>query len=415
MERRSRTLPPQNGNQSAPQQTYHQPVNTGANTNQARFQTGAAGMDQSRRETESAAAQFESMHSFDYSQRFWLKKGETANLVILDQSYENVFWAHEHHFRNPKTGKWNGLELCPKAFDVCPICEGIGGLGYDQQNNKADKPYYAMFLSVLDTRSYTKNDGTVVPFSRKLLVIKRGNGSTHDRYNELFHTIQQENGGRLRGAVLRMSRGNGATEPGHGEPSMIEGSGGRLFALVDEARIQQFTHDAITTKKGEVVVPANGLQQPIDYFSMVTEPTNAGISARWGLNHQPANNTSFDQQLYGGQQQTGADPLTPANNAPMDNMLGGGVQQNTQQAPDPLSGGNVQQPAQTQVDPLAGGMQQPVNQQTAQRQVDPLAGGNSAPPQNPVQQNVNVTSQQTDANGFAQGSFQDGFDDEIPF
>ena len=256
--------------------------------NRSFMQRGAVGMQRSQEETAAAAERQAAMRDRPFQpMRFWLNQGEEAQVVILDRSMNDIVFMHEHNFRNPRTGTWDGLELCPKEFEPCPVCDG-------RLTGQSEHPYYAMFLSVIDTRGYTKKDNTRVPFTRKLLVVKR---AQHSQFFELLNSMQEQNK-TIRGMVLKLSRGNESQSSRTGEPKIV--SQGRMYGAISERKIQDtFIHPPITNKDGDILVPANGQQQPFVYSELFTAPSERAICARWNLPVPHGSSSMSNNEVFG--------------------------------------------------------------------------------------------------------------------
>ena len=139
--------------------------------------------------------------------RFWIPKGESTEIIILDD--QPTEFRHEHNAIGD-SGKWDEFHNCVKAThgDHCPACQSM------------EKPsYYGMFLSVLDLSEYTAKNGDEVTFSRKLLCVKP---FTFERWKKRIDRCIEDNG-TLRGAVFELSRSSGNTSPATGDDlSFIE-------------------------------------------------------------------------------------------------------------------------------------------------------------------------------------------------
>lgn len=103
--------------------------------------------------------------------RFYVPVNATKEFIILDSTPD--FFVYEHNLKNPESGYYDLFYVCVKETEICPLCEKFG------------EPYYACLVSVLDLEPYTKKDGTVVPFSRKLMAIKyRQYAKFHRKYTK---------------------------------------------------------------------------------------------------------------------------------------------------------------------------------------------------------------------------------------
>lgn len=87
--------------------------------------------------------------------RFWLKKNEKAKIIFLD---DDGFYCYVHQLNI--NGSWNNFVTCPAETRPCPICES------------GERATFCAHYSIIDLRSYTKNDGTKVKYSKKILPAK---------------------------------------------------------------------------------------------------------------------------------------------------------------------------------------------------------------------------------------------------
>lgn len=84
--------------------------------------------------------------------RFYLKEGEEAEIMFVDDSPFNVY---EHKVE--LNGKWETL-ICTKEWQVCPICRAF----------PKNKSSFTVYLTIIDFRPYTKSDGKVIKLQKKL-------------------------------------------------------------------------------------------------------------------------------------------------------------------------------------------------------------------------------------------------------
>lgn len=99
--------------------------------------------------------------------RFWLKDGEDAALTFVDGdlSAEGFLLPPRYYEHNIKlNGQFGNTFVCPEQTDPssghkCPLCE------------QGDKPSLVALFTIIDHRSYTKDDKTYTN-QRRLLVAK---------------------------------------------------------------------------------------------------------------------------------------------------------------------------------------------------------------------------------------------------
>jgi hypothetical protein len=207
--------------------------------------------------------------------RFWLKAGEDAEIVILDESPDTVA-LYEHNMK--RDGKYGHFESCPGEWENCPLCKA--------GNAKA----YVWFLTILDLRGYTKDDGTEVPYLRRLLPIKQ---TQQGLFKQIFKAAVKENG-TLRGTVLVLSRDKDDKSPSIGTPAVLDN--GKMYDFIsEEALIEEFGHDPVKAKNGDVLFKRNGLLKPMPYPSLFTKPSAADIAERWGLEPQTGSDAEYSR------------------------------------------------------------------------------------------------------------------------
>lgn len=117
--------------------------------------------------------------------RFWMKPGETRELVIVDERMS--FFRYEHSLKNPATGRFDLYTPCINEHANCPVCK-----------TDSKPSYFAAYLTVIDLTPYEKEDGTVIEWSKRLLVIKQAQQKKFVRI--------QEREGNLRGVIIAATR-----------------------------------------------------------------------------------------------------------------------------------------------------------------------------------------------------------------
>jgi len=180
-----------------------------------------------------------------------------ANIVVLDDA--PTFAMFEHSFPDPKTGRWGKGAFtvpCLSGDSHCPACDA-----------DSKDPYFALFLSIIDMTPYTNKNGQLVPFTKKLLVVKNKNQGWWFR--------QYERRGTLRGMQVLMVR-DSAQGANHGNPEFIE--------LHDEqAIIDSFSHPEVKSQDGQrVIKQANEDCFAYDYGRIFKKPTYEELAERFG-------------------------------------------------------------------------------------------------------------------------------------
>jgi hypothetical protein len=187
--------------------------------------------------------------------RFWLPVGKQVELVLLDNEPGPCFY--EHQLQDPRTGKWDIYEGCPKEYEHCPLCDGVAG-GKDS--------YYVMMLTAIVMDPYINKNGVTVPHSRKLLAVK-----TND---QPFFQRQFEANGTLRGRQYLMVR-DSKQSPSIGRAEF-------LAAHSEDAILASFGHPQVTASDGKVIKQANADCYPYPYAQIWTRPSGEDLRRRYG-------------------------------------------------------------------------------------------------------------------------------------
>lgn len=211
--------------------------------------------EQARRTSANENARAEARRASGGVFRYWLPPGTSGDMVILDTSPGPCFY--EHQIQNPQSGKWDIFELCPRETDDCVLCD------------RFKVSTYIMFLSVIDTRPWTRNDGTVVRFQRKLLAVK-------NPQHEQFYNMHRINGrDSFRGMHLLMTRGEAAQQSSSiGVPNFV--------TMLNEEQLREaFSHPPVMYN-GRQVADANEYLRPLDYARIFRQPSGEDLRARYG-------------------------------------------------------------------------------------------------------------------------------------
>lgn len=117
--------------------------------------------------------------------RYWMPPNTERKVIVLDESPD--FYRYEHALMNRDTNRNDLYTDCVNEFETCPVCE-----------NSDSRPYYAMYLTVIDLEGFTTRGGEEVEWSRKLFVVKSGMQRQWVR--------EFERNGSLRGKVFTIFR-----------------------------------------------------------------------------------------------------------------------------------------------------------------------------------------------------------------
>ena len=206
--------------------------------------------------------------------RFYVKKGEECEIVILDHSLEDGAAFYEHMTQD-ENGKWGNHTICTKEFPGgCPTC------------NSGSNSYYVLMLSCLCLKPFTTRDGREVKQSKMLLPVKIGQFDLFRRLEE----AAKKKGGSLRGMYLVMARSKtDAKAPRIGEPTILDD--GTMFELLTEEQLdEEFGHDAILGQdKKTIVRPENFDITPFDYEKIFTLPAQGEQGPATGSQEEALN------------------------------------------------------------------------------------------------------------------------------
>lgn len=233
---------------------------------------GSDAREQQRREAEETARRRERGWK---PPRFWLRPGEQADLIILDNEPGPCFY--EHRIRNQSTGKWDIEEACPKEWESCPLCAQHG------------ESYYVMMLTVIDMTPFTDKNGNQREYSRKLLPVK-------SQQMPFFYNLHEIHG-NLRGAHILTSRDNDKTFA-IGNPQLDTRHGENGFHSEEEI-LEAFGHGEIRSQDGQRVIrQANEDCTPVEYGKVFERPSGEDLRRRFG-GVAPAGSRQEQQQAWG--------------------------------------------------------------------------------------------------------------------
>lgn len=182
--------------------------------------------------------------------RFFMMPGESKDVIIVD--HEITFMRHEHTVRGPD-GKWNIHCECIAETENCPVCAA-----YPDK-----RPYFAIYLTVIDLTPFDTRDGEHVEWSKKLLVIKLGQQKKIVRKFETH--------GTLRGLSLRMSR--------DGDKESSIGNDWEELGFYSEEDLETFVNTYKDSQGKEVTVYGS---EPLDYNEIMPEQTFQQLSTLVG-------------------------------------------------------------------------------------------------------------------------------------
>lgn len=140
------------------------------------FKQGQEGYDQKK--TIDAVAKAKKERGVN---RFWLGEGQEAVVVFVDSA---PFFIYEHNIK--VDGRWGNFITCTKEFEVCSVC------------SSGEKSTYVAYFTVINTKGFTRNDGTKVTHQKVLYPAK---GSAILKLEDI---IKRE--GSLNGIAFKIKR-----------------------------------------------------------------------------------------------------------------------------------------------------------------------------------------------------------------
>lgn len=233
---------------SAPRRTAAKAVKEVAPASSYR---GAAGLrrmkeEEVKAEARKAAAQASMKEPF----RFYVKPGQSADIIIVDEAPD--FFRTEHALMNPRTKRFNLFVPCIDEHTNCPACA------------VSDKPaYFAMYLTVIDLTPFTNGAGEEVEWTKKIMVVK---ATQQKKIMRLY-----EKHGTLRGMELTMTR--------DGDMDAAIGNDIEFQGFVPEEELQEYVTEY--TDKEKKVHEVFG-DEPFDYEDIYPDQSEKEIAALVG-------------------------------------------------------------------------------------------------------------------------------------
>jgi hypothetical protein len=180
--------------------------------------------------------------------RLYFKRGESREIVILDHGREGFFRFWEHTYKGPD-GKWGHTIGCRQEQGLCPACLALPDA----------RSYNGLFLTVLVLTPYETKAGDIVPYSKKLLVLKPS------QLEAFVRVTGWKSGASIRGMAFTLHK-----DMPKSPCSMTPG----------------FERRNPVTKKVELVTRLTEAQlskykdvSPVDYFSVFKTPSEVELRA----------------------------------------------------------------------------------------------------------------------------------------
>lgn len=203
--------------------------------------------------------------------RFWMPPNSERKVLVLDEQPD--FFRYEHAMMNRDSGRNDLYTDCIDEFDTCPVCE-----------NSDSRPYYAMYLTVIDLEPYTNKQGEEVEWSRKLFVVKSG--------MQRAWTREYERNGSLRGKIFTIFR--------DGDKDPVTGN-----QIEEDLEEEPYTEDEMAEFERSWTDRENRTHTEdcsvcFDYEEIMPEMTSDELLRISGGNPAPGSRQAEEEELGGG-------------------------------------------------------------------------------------------------------------------
>lgn len=257
-------------------------------------------------EAEDGFSKSEQMRSSNKYQpsRFWLRVGEEADIIILDDA--KGFFIHEYEIYTPATKRVTYETVRPDT-EYDPLQQLVG------VDPRFKDPAYVMYLTCLDLREFTDKNGNVRYYAKKLLPVKRIQHKKFKRYLEQH--------GTFRGMMLRMIRDEQKqSKIGDPEFQMADAENGKaLFS--EEDLLENFGHDAVVGSDGKTVIKKKDEDcEPFDYRKVLAPKSQEELARTYNAPLQAGSEASNRQAMSAAPEQT-QQRSAPASNTQRPSIL----------------------------------------------------------------------------------------------
>lgn len=231
---------------------------------------------------EAAKQSLKSRQHFDNGpDRFYLKAGKKANIIVLDASFDSNLastkspvYLMEYEIPYDKNGKFAGFKhvVCTKTqYNEDPL-EGV------EIEGAVREPDTVLYISILDLTQYQNTNGETVKCRRKLLRVKN---TQIERFSTLLAAAQKKYG-QIRGFSFVLERPDDSKSSKIGEPKpYLETMEFKMYT--EKELIAEFGNPEIKGKDGKKVVLAKNEQvQPFNYEKLFKK-TPAEVREMMGL------------------------------------------------------------------------------------------------------------------------------------
>lgn len=237
---------------------------------------GKEALEQAKQERKAAAAR-----SNRGPREFWLEKGQTKTICILDDSLDDMFYVHRHDYYDPNSNTFTPPALCCRQIEECPICAEV-----DRNPKGAWKPAaFTIMSSIVEFTDpdeedpiFTTKDGEEVFQQKTILAMK---ATQSEEFERIFSVVTEKHG-TLRGLVLQVTRSEGKQSIRIGKPTMMD-DGQMYYMLSEDEILDWFGHDAIKGDDGKTIKEADADTEPFDYSKLFPEPNAEDLADTHGL------------------------------------------------------------------------------------------------------------------------------------
>lgn len=202
--------------------------------------------------------------------RFWLDKGQSAKIIILDTAFSTAPHVYEHTIPGPGGDfKKSKREIVAPDIEHDPLEDVLG-----------KKAAWMGLFTILDLRPYTKDDKTY-EFTKKILAVKQSYLESFYKYED----FAMKKYGTCRGLVLNLERDTDQMSANIGTIMPFENDQGDLvnFDLLSEATlIQRYSNKEIKNQQGQVIKPAGDMIRVVDPKILTARKTSEELVLLYG-------------------------------------------------------------------------------------------------------------------------------------
>lgn len=214
---------------------------------------------------------------------FWLRKGESRKIIILDEKP-----VVRLSFHLDTANKYEKVP-CIKQHDNCPICDMSG-----TNNSRFTKDRSYIIVTVLDLTPWVTDKGLEIPYTKRIWAIEtEAQRSVVSKYLDKY--------GTTRGLVLEMHR-NGTKGEGPSGTAMYDD-------FLTESSIQEnFNNPEILNQEGKVIKSAGVDMKVFDYEKLYVLPSASELRAKYNMAAPLGSRDSYSEVAPAATRSTYVDP-----------------------------------------------------------------------------------------------------------